>query len=360
MSEYTISDYSIIDNAIATTNQMVQTYTDWDGKINECKTVVTDTSVFMGPAADSCNEALTTVATSSKSVSENLGTLGGFLGTVSTKYQQGDKDSLDAIMAITGGNESTGNSVLDNQSALEQYKTLASLQTGGHFETNKYTAKNGTTLKYYLYCPEFSDGNHSGLPLLVFLHGTGGARNAMHETFPKAVKAGMNVPGYILFPQSSKNWSGETKAQDAAAELTKKIATEKNCDMSRISAAGHSDGGYGVHQMVARHSDLFSSYLSYAGGGNEKTLKAVANAHVYTWGFHGTKDGAVNYNKGKTAYDVLESNNPNGTQFTALKGGDHHVASNFWVTTYSWNGQNITPIQWLFTTKKYGTSSQTT
>lgn len=354
MSEYTISDYSVMSNAVATTNQMVQYYSDCDTKMNECKTIITDTSVFMGPAADSCNEAITTVSTASKGISEDLSALGSFLNMASDNYQKGDKESLDAIMSITSGaNSTTGTN--NYASAMEQYKALASLQTGGHFTSSKYTASNGTTLKYYLYEPDFSDGKHDGLPLLVFLHGTGGAHNAMHESFPKAVKNGMNVPGYILFPQSSSSWGDGNKSVDAAAELTKKIAQEKNCDMSRISAAGHSAGCAGVHKMVARHTDLFSSYLAYSGSNGGADLSKITNAKIYSWGFHGTKDGAINIGKSQNVYKTLESGNPDGVQFTALEGKKHPIDSNFWVTNYKFNGTTISPIQWLFTTKKYGT-----
>ena len=354
MNEYNITDYSAFETATATTKELNNAFENAGTEITACKSVTSNESVFMGPIADDCNSTLDKLSVSSKEIVDNFTTLSQHLTNISSTYQKGDKDSLDAIMSITSG-ESSAAGILSG-SMIEQYKQLAQLQTGGHFENSKYTATNGVTLKYYLYVPDFKDGTHTGLPLCVFLHGTGGADGAMGESFPKAVKNGMNVPGYLLFPQSSKNWSGQVKAQDAAVELTRKIAKEKNCDMTRISAAGHSNGGYGVHQMVANHTDLFSSYLSYAGGiGSNTNVSAITNAKIYSWGFHGTNDSAVNYSNGQNAYKKLEAGNPNGVEFTALKKGKHPIASDFWITPYSFNGTTISPIEWLFTTKKYGT-----
>ena len=354
MNEYNISDYSAFENAVATTNEVNQAFTNADSEITSCKTITSDSSIFMGPIADDCNQNLDKLSTSSKEMAENFTTISTHLTSISSAYQKGDKDSLDAIMSITSGNSSA--SGILSGSMIEQYKQLAQLQQGGHFTSGTFVGTNGTKLKYYLYNPDFSDGEHTGLPLCVFLHGTGGKNNAMHETFPTAVKNGMNVPGYLLFPQSSSSWGDGTKSVDAAAELTKQIATEKNCDMTRISAAGHSAGGYGVHRMVSRHTDLFSSYLAYAGGtGSNTDLSAITNAKVYSWGFHGTKDGAVDYSKGQSTYKTLEAGNPDGVEFTTLQGGKHPIASDFWTTQYSFNGTNISPIEWLFTTKKYGT-----
>ena len=57
--------------------------------------------------------------------------------SILNSIKKGDKDSLDAIMSITSG-ESSAAGILSG-SMIEQYKQLAQLQTGGHFENSKYT-----------------------------------------------------------------------------------------------------------------------------------------------------------------------------------------------------------------------------
>ena len=365
MSEYTVTDYSLFSDASTSTNNLIKEFENSDLEINSCKTITSDTAVFMGPVADHCNEVLNTLSTSAKSLSSEFTSLSGLLNSVNVTYQKGDQDSLAAIMSITANADS---STIGISNTLSQYDTLAKLQTGGHMEQDTFKASNGISMKYYLYVPEFSDGEHTGLPLCLYLHGDSGhTKGALSNSLPMLLdKDKLDVPGYVLIPQSNHNgwWDnskGANKNRDAAVELTRKIASEKNCDMTRISACGHSNGGCGVHHLVKEHTDLFSCYVASAGAtgknaGNEK----IGEAKIYTWVIHGDKDHVVDYtNKngvsGVDTYKRIAAVNPDGTQLTTIKGADHYTQNYVWNTTYNFKGTDITPIKWLLTTKKYGT-----
>jgi predicted peptidase len=202
----------------------------------------------------------------------------------------------------------------------------------------------------------------------LYLHGDSGwSKGALSNSLPKLLKDGtLNVPGIVVIPESnSAAWwddkKGADKNREAAVELTKKIASDYQCDTTRISACGHSNGGCGVFHMVRDHTDLFSCYIASAGAtgknaGNEK----IAEGKVYTWVIHGDKDTVVEYDNnhgtsGKETYERIEQVWPEGTSMTTLKGKDHYYQNDLWTMTLDKDGEQVNPMEWLLTTKKYGT-----
>ena len=365
MNEYSVSDYSIFNTASSTTSEIINKFENSSTEIDACKSVTSNDSVFMGPIADDCNKTLDNLNLDSKTMIENFNILKQHFGTISSTYQKGDQQTMEAIMSITTSNDTTSSGVA---TMMSQYKMLAGLQTGGSIKEDKFTASNGITMKYYLYVPEFSDGTHTGLPLCLYLHGDSGhSKGALSNSLPMLLaKDKLDVPGLVLIPQSNSNgwWDnkkGANKNRDAAVELTRKVAKDYNCDMTRISACGHSNGGCGVHHMVAEHTDLFSCYVSSAGAtGKNAGNERIGQAKIYTWGLHGSKDTVVDYSNkngvgGKETYARIAAVNPEGTEFTTINGANHYTQNYVWTTEYNYKGMNITPIEWLLTTKKYGT-----
>ncbi len=255
--------------------------------------------------------------------------------------------------------------LLKTNNVLNDYNYLASIQTGGHIEKKVFKYK-GINMKYYIYIPEFKNGQTTGLPLTVYLHGDGAYKHGINSSsLPKLLsKKGLHVPGIVVMPLSKEGWWDSPKNCNAAAALTRKIAKDLKCDMTRISACGHSNGGCGVHHLVAANTDLFSAYVSSAGAtGKEKKFNKIGKAKIYSWGIHGTKDKNVAYSKkngvaGKQTYERLAKQFPEGTEFTTLKGRDHFIQDEVWVTKYNYKGKMITPLEWLFTMQKYGSSLQ--
>ena len=344
MSEISVK-YADIAHGSDTSNVL---HTKLDEVSSNIKTETAKLSedIFMGPIAENTKEATESLSKQMSEAIDGVKVVHDLLNQVNEKYKAQDLSSIDAILNIENPS-----SILGTAAGLETYRQLASMLVSGRFDKGNFQATNGTNLKYYVYVPQFSDGEKTGLPMCVFLHGSGGKRHALTETFPTAVKNGMNVPGILLFPQSSKGWSNSSSSVTAAGELTRKVAKQYKVDMTRISAAGHSDGGYGVHELVSKNPDLFSCYLCYDGGKSKgSNLSVIEKNKIPSWGFIGSK--GVYKKQESSIYNELESANPDITQYTVIKGQGHSIKYSFWTTKYNFNGKSYTPLEWLLTTKK--------
>ena len=70
MSEnYNVSDYGIFDNAVSTTSKVSEELNVSKTTIDECKTNLSNESVFMGPL---CDEAVNGFSTSSANITQVL------------------------------------------------------------------------------------------------------------------------------------------------------------------------------------------------------------------------------------------------------------------------------------------------
>ena len=115
MNEYSISDYGIFSDAVSTTNTCSNSVTTAKDGVNECKTVIGNDGVFMGPIADKCEAALTGLDTDCGEIISNLGTLSTYLITTSGNYQTGDNE---ANSTIIGSTSSLGSTLLNNSTSL--------------------------------------------------------------------------------------------------------------------------------------------------------------------------------------------------------------------------------------------------
>ena len=119
MNEYSISDYGIFTDAVTSTNDCSSKVTLAKDGVNECKTVVDNDGVFMGPIADKCSEALTGLDSDCTTIISNLGSMSSYLISTSGTYQNADQE---ANATITGGDTSllTGLATsASSQSALD-------------------------------------------------------------------------------------------------------------------------------------------------------------------------------------------------------------------------------------------------
>ena len=103
MNEYSISDYGIFTDAVTSTNDCSNKVTLAKDGVNACKTVIGSESVFMGPIADKCSEALTGLDSDCITIISNLGSMSSYLISTSGTYQNADQE---ANATITGGDTS--------------------------------------------------------------------------------------------------------------------------------------------------------------------------------------------------------------------------------------------------------------
>ena len=116
MNEYSISDYGIFSDAVATTNDCSNKVTTAQDGVNTCKTVVSDQSVFMGPIQEKVVTVLTELDNNCTSIISNLNSMSSYLISTSSNYQTGDENANSTITnlgALSGsllGSQITGNS----------------------------------------------------------------------------------------------------------------------------------------------------------------------------------------------------------------------------------------------------------
>ena len=122
MNEYNISDYGIFSDAVATTNACSNSVTTAKDGVTACKTIVSSESVFMGPMADKCTEALTTLDTDCTNIITNLGSMSSYLVQTSGNYQAADQAANAVIGGVGGATLTTGAS--QNSQALVNGGTM--------------------------------------------------------------------------------------------------------------------------------------------------------------------------------------------------------------------------------------------
>ncbi len=127
--------------------------------------------------------------------------------------------------------------------------------------------KQGQTsdgLKYWEYVPDKPTTN---MALIIFLHGSGerGSLNAMVTvSFPKNMKEGLykDYNAVFLAPNTSSDWGSVDKK---VMDLIEQKVTEYQIDRKKIIITGHSLGGNGAWNMVARHPGYFSALVPVSG-----------------------------------------------------------------------------------------------
>jgi predicted peptidase len=175
------------------------------------------------------------------------------------------------------------------------------------------THKSDWVMPYRLFRPEGS----GKLPLVMFLHGSGGQGNdnakqmGLGNTFGTRVWAlpanQANYPCYIVVPQTDRGWAnygppapGDSFARvipglgagaKLALEIVNVLTREFPIDARQIYVTGQSMGGAGVWHMIAQRPRLFAAAVPCCGSA---TLDNPADsASTPVWNFHGDADQTV-------------------------------------------------------------------
>lgn len=150
MSEYTVSEYGIFSDAHATTDALNEKYTSSRQTVSEVKTTLSDQSIFMGPAADSCISALGTVDTKASEISSDLSTIKAYLTEAATKYKSGDQSALDLQLNVGGDTTGTTATASDYKNPANisgsNLEFVNSLVQGAVEAYNKYGVLPSLTL----------------------------------------------------------------------------------------------------------------------------------------------------------------------------------------------------------------------
>jgi predicted peptidase len=175
------------------------------------------------------------------------------------------------------------------------------------------THKSDWVMPYRLFSP-----NASGkLPLVVFLHGSGGMGDDNQKQMGLGNIFGTRVwalpesqkrfPCYVVAPQTDRGWVkyGPPSPGDSVArvvpglgdgarlafEIIDALQHELPIDARRIYITGQSMGGAGLWHMTARRPKLFAAAVACCGSPTADS--AADSASTPVWNFHGDADNAV-------------------------------------------------------------------
>lgn len=110
MNDYSVSDYSIFDDAISNVNTFVDQANSVNDVISECKSELND-SIFMGPVSDNCQEVLGSLSADISSIVSDFGKISSYLSDTSSNYQAGDNSASNEVTNSGSSVGSTGSSL---------------------------------------------------------------------------------------------------------------------------------------------------------------------------------------------------------------------------------------------------------
>ena len=169
----------------------------------------------------------------------------------------------------------------------------------------------GVPLAYRIFVPEIPESATNGVPLVLFLHGSGecGTDNAaqlLHGVGGLVWWSRHRTPAIVVAPQSPPMtaWSplffrlqparmpSDTPPMIQLVKgLLDDLCDRYPVDTNRLLVTGISLGGYGTWDLVSRYPGLFAAAIPVCGAGDPN--KAAAAAKTPLWIFHGEHDGNV-------------------------------------------------------------------
>ena len=225
------------------------------------------------------------------------------------------------------------------------------------FEARTY--KSDWTMPYRFFRPAAT----AKLPLVIYLHGSGGLGddNLKQLEFgnifgtrvwllPENQK---NFPCYVVAPQTDRGWarydlaytgSGPTPVipglgdgSRLALEVVDKLCREFPVDTKRIYVLGQSMGGAGVWNITAHRKQFFAAAVVCCGSPTPES--ATESIGTPLWSFHGDADQTVPVTVSRDRIAALRKAGAHPL-YTEYAGVDHNV--------WQWAFTEPSLIQWLF------------
>jgi predicted peptidase len=175
------------------------------------------------------------------------------------------------------------------------------------FVARIHVSANGVRMPYRLYIPD-QGSRRRALPLVVYLHGSGGVGDDNRRQISGGNVAGTHLfatsamqirhPAFVVAPQLpvGQRWGAPDSEMPSpyatlVLELLETLAKEFSIDANRIYLMGQSLGGRGVWDLVSKRPNLFAAGVPLCADGN--SARAGAARRVPIWAFHGAADPVV-------------------------------------------------------------------
>lgn len=185
--------------------------------------------------------------------------------------------------------------------------SAAGAQNVDGFAARSFNGANGVTMLYRLFIPT-AQARTKELPLVVYLHGSGGIGDDNLKQISDGNATGTHVwttpdgqrrhPTYVVAPQlpQGAQWGapgsdGLSAHAEALVQLIAALTREFSLDPDRVYLTGQSLGGRGTWDMISKRPDLFAAAVPLCGDGNPSRVTAARSLPI--WVFHGAQDPLV-------------------------------------------------------------------
>ena len=161
------------------------------------------------------------------------------------------------------------------------------------FQKGSVRLEKGPRMYYWVHAPE--EESSRGLPLVVYLHGSGErGERALSAGLPSLVNDGLVFPAVLLVPQLPARGSWMSMEKQVMA-IMEQVAQEYGTDPERVTLAGFSLGASFGWEFMNLHPGLAGRFLSLCGR-LEHWKDVAPEAFAQTWvkTYVGTKDTNVN------------------------------------------------------------------
>jgi predicted peptidase len=220
--------------------------------------------------------------------------------------------------------------------------------------------KSDWVMPYRLFRPQAA----GKLPLVVYLHGSGGLGNDNEKQLGLGNIFGTRVwllpenqkhfPCYVLVPQTDRGWIRYDFSQQPAKELpgfgdgarlalqiVDRLRHEFAIDKRRIYVMGQSMGGAGTWNMITNRPQFFAAAVICCGGVSPDD--GTGSIDTPLWNFHGDSDQTVPVS---SARDRVAARRTAGGHplYTEYAGVDHNV--------WEWAFTEPELVKWVFSQRR--------
>jgi predicted peptidase len=200
----------------------------------------------------------------------------------------------------------------------------------------KYADDRAEEIPYVLRTPPGGAGE--GLPLIVFLHGSGECgtdnRRQLAVGLPRVVREGEgDWPCYMLFPQKpTKAAAWEDHEAAVIAMVAQTLAAHPDIDPARVVLTGLSQGGHGSWVIGSRSPDLWAGVAPVCGYARPLTPEQIARGlrDMPVWAFHGERDDVVPAAESRALIEAVRAAGNEGARLTLYPEANH----NSWDAAY--------------------------
>lgn len=225
------------------------------------------------------------------------------------------------------------------------------------------THKSDKGMPYRLFRPDAA----GKVPLVVFLHGSGGLGDDNLKQLGLGNIFGTRVwllpenqrkfPCYVVVPQTDTGWVNYDLSQEAqgiiklnpglgdgarlALEVIDALCREFRIDDRRIYVMGQSMGGAGTWHMTAQRPKLFAAAVACCAA--QTAEDAVASQGTPLWNFHGDADKSVPVAMSRDRIAAVQKAGGHPL-YTEYAGVDHNV--------WEWAFTEPALGEWLFSQRR--------